>query len=45
MYLITDGLEFSASDIKENTVYMQENGIGVIFEDGAMKLWQHLKTV
>lgn len=38
MYLITDGLEFSASDIKENTVYMQENGIGVIFEDGAMKL-------
>ena len=38
MYLITDGLEFSASDIKENTVYMQENGMGVIFEDGAMKL-------
>ena len=38
MYLITDGLEFSASDIKENTVYMQENGVGVIFEDGAMKL-------
>lgn len=38
MYLITDGLEFSASDIKENTVYIQENGMGVIFEDGAMKL-------
>ncbi|MBO7178708.1 MAG: N-acetylglucosamine-6-phosphate deacetylase [Clostridia bacterium] len=38
MYLITDGLEFSASDIKENTVYTQENGMGVIFEDGAMKL-------
>ncbi len=38
MYLITDGLEFAASDIKENTVYMQENGMGVIFEDGAMKL-------
>ncbi|MBE6748559.1 MAG: N-acetylglucosamine-6-phosphate deacetylase [Ruminococcaceae bacterium] len=38
MYLITDGLEFSASNIKENTVYMQENGMGVIFEDGAMKL-------
>jgi len=38
MYLITDGLEFAASDIKENTVYTQENGMGVIFEDGAMKL-------
>ena len=38
MCLITDGLEFSASDIKENTVYTQENGMGVIFEDGAMKL-------
>ena len=38
MYLITDGLEFAASNIKENTVYTQENGMGVIFEDGAMKL-------
>ena len=38
MYLITDGLEFSASDIKENTVYTQENGIGVIYEDNVMKL-------
>ena len=38
MYLITDGLEFAASDIKENTIYTQENGMGVIFEDGAMKL-------
>lgn len=38
MYLITDGLEFSASNIKENTVYPQENGISVIFEDGVMKL-------
>ncbi|MBR3810445.1 MAG: N-acetylglucosamine-6-phosphate deacetylase [Clostridia bacterium] len=38
MYLITDGLEFAAIDIKENTVYTQENGMGVIFEDGAMKL-------
>lgn len=38
MYLITDGLEFSASDIKENTVYTQENGINVIYEDGVMKL-------
>lgn len=38
MYLITDGLEFSASDIKENTVYTQENGIDVIYEDKVMKL-------
>lgn len=38
MYLITDGLEFSASDIKENTVYTQENGIKVIYEDRVMKL-------
>ena len=38
MYLITDGLEFSASDIKENTVYTQENGIDVIYEDRVMKL-------
>lgn len=38
MYLITDGLEYSASDVKENTVYGQENGVGVIFEDGVMKL-------
>ncbi|MBR4286940.1 MAG: N-acetylglucosamine-6-phosphate deacetylase [Clostridia bacterium] len=38
MYLITDGLEFAASDIKENTVYTQENGIKVIYEDRVMKL-------
>ncbi len=38
MYLITDGLEFSASNIKENTVYTQENGMGVIYEDKVMKL-------
>ena len=38
MYLITDGLEFSASDVKENTVYPQENGVSVIYEDGVMKL-------
>ncbi len=38
MYLITDGLEFSASNIKENTVYTQENGMSVIFEDKVMKL-------
>ncbi len=38
MYLITDGLEFAASDIKENTVYTQENGVDVIYEDRVMKL-------
>lgn len=38
MYLITDGLEFSASDIKENTIYTQENGMSVIYEDNVMKL-------
>lgn len=38
MYLITDGLEFSASDITENTVYTQENGVNVIYEDKVMKL-------
>lgn len=38
MYVITDGLEFAASDIKENTVYTQGNDIGVIYEDGVMKL-------
>ncbi len=38
MYLITDGLEFSAADIKENTVYTQENGVGAVYEDGVMKL-------
>lgn len=41
MYLITDGLEFSASDIKENTIYTQENGIRVIYEDKVMKLADH----
>ncbi len=38
MYLITDGLEFSAGDLKENTVYTQENGLAVIYEDNVMKL-------
>lgn len=38
MYLITDGLEYSASDIKENTVFTQENGISVVCEDNVMLL-------
>ncbi len=38
MYLITDGLEFSASPMEEGVVYTQENGMAVIYEDGVMKL-------
>lgn len=38
MYLITDGLEFSASDLKDGEVCMQENGLEVVFEDNVMKL-------
>ncbi|MBR4235666.1 MAG: amidohydrolase family protein [Clostridia bacterium] len=36
--LITDGLEFSASELKEGTVYRQENGMETVYEDGVMKL-------
>ena len=36
--LITDGLEFSASSLKEGTVYRQENGVETVYEDGVMKL-------
>lgn len=38
MYLITDGLEYSATEIKENTVFTQENGVQVVCEDGVMLL-------
>lgn len=38
MYLITDGLEYSATEIKENTVFTQENGIDVVCEGGVMLL-------
>ncbi len=38
MYLITDGLEFSASDLKDGEICMQENGIEVVYEDNVMKL-------
>ena len=38
MYLITDGLEFAASKVEENVVYMQENGVEIIYEDGVMRL-------
>lgn len=38
MYLITDGLEFSAADLKEGEICMQENGVEVVYEDNVMKL-------
>ncbi|HOJ36097.1 MAG TPA: amidohydrolase family protein, partial [Clostridiales bacterium] len=37
-YAITDGLEFSASDMKEGEIYTQENDLAVVYEDGVMKL-------
>ena len=36
--LIPDGLQFSASELKEGTVYRQENGVETVYEDGVMKL-------
>lgn len=36
--LITDGLEYAASSLKEGTVYTQKNGVQTIYEDGVMKL-------
>ncbi|KYZ76541.1 N-acetylglucosamine-6-phosphate deacetylase [Anaerosporomusa subterranea] len=36
--LITDGLSFSAADVKENTLYTQKTGVQVILEDDVMKL-------
>lgn len=38
MYLITDGLEYSACEIEENAIITQENGIQVVCEDGVMLL-------
>lgn len=38
MYLITDGLEFSASDLKDGEECVQENGVKVVYEDNVMKL-------
>lgn len=37
-YAISDGLEYSALDMEEGTVIMQENGMGVVYEDSVMKL-------
>lgn len=36
--LVTDGLEYSAADLKEGTVYRQKNGVETVYEDGVMKL-------
>ena len=36
--LITDGLEYAASSIKEGTIIKQDNGVEAIYEDGVMKL-------
>ncbi len=38
MYPVTDGLEFSAADIKEGQTVVQRNGQACIYEDGVMKL-------
>ena len=38
MYLITDGLEFSASEIEDGTKIMQKNGVEALYEDGVMLL-------
>ena len=36
--LITDGLEFAATDLAEGTEYTQKNGMRVVYEAGVMKL-------
>lgn len=38
MYLITDGLEFSASEIENGTRVIQGNGVEAVYEDGIMLL-------
>lgn len=38
MYLISDGLEYSAMDITEGEEFTQKNGVSVIYEDEVMKL-------
>lgn len=37
-YAISDGLEYSATDMDEGTEILQENGLKVIYEDSVMKL-------
>lgn len=36
--LITDALEFAATDLSEGAEYTQKNGMRVVYEDGVMKL-------
>ena len=36
--LITDGLDYSAGELVEGTVYRQLNGMETVYEDGVMKL-------
>ena len=38
MYLVTDGLEFSAAEVSEGNEYIQANGMRVVCEDRVMKL-------
>lgn len=38
MYAITDGLEFSASDVMEGLAYTQQNGMSVLYEYGVMMM-------
>ncbi|HIU35785.1 MAG TPA: N-acetylglucosamine-6-phosphate deacetylase [Candidatus Fimenecus excrementigallinarum] len=38
MYLITDGLEFAATEMREGEEFVQENGMAVVYSDGVMLL-------
>ncbi|HZK20781.1 MAG TPA: N-acetylglucosamine-6-phosphate deacetylase [Oscillospiraceae bacterium] len=38
MILITDALEFAATNMEEGAVFKQKNGVSVVYEDGVMKL-------
>ncbi len=38
MYVITDGLEYAASDLHEGDSFTQENGMSVVYSDGVMLL-------
>ncbi|HZJ75729.1 MAG TPA: N-acetylglucosamine-6-phosphate deacetylase [Clostridia bacterium] len=38
MILITDALEFAATDMEEGAIFEQKNGVSVVYEDGVMKL-------
>lgn len=38
MYVITDGLEYAASDLHEGESFTQENGMSVVYSDGVMLL-------